>query len=258
MPLPKNTGRKRSSRSLLKARSAFSHDHPARTRASAASLQRENRPAAPNITIPAGGAEPRPGSQHGRREPVAVGRSDSRQRPTPNGARNPDSRPGSPAARHPRRFAASRGGIRAARRSAAGARLTRACSRKSGAVKPKMAAENRRPYKDQGAGEAGDRIARQTKKQPVIRKLPEDHRLARPHGDFPEVEPHAKRAADPLHQVVIPDRGSANRHQQVEVHGQCPARAAGGVPPPRRGLSRDRPAPRHRPAPSRRGQGRSN
>ena len=52
----------------------------------------------------------------------------------------------------------------------------------------------------------------------------EQQRLARPHGDLPEIQRHALTAERLLHKVVVADRSTAGGHQQVQPGGLAHAR----------------------------------
>ena len=72
----------------------------------------------------------------------------------------------------------------------------------------------RRADEDQRTDQRRDGIAGQAD-DPGRSDIAEHQRLARPHGDLPEVDRHALFAERCLHQIVIADRGAAGRDQQI-------------------------------------------
>ena len=109
---------------------------------------------------------------------------------------------------------------------------------------------NAGPQEDHGADQGRDRVARQAR-APGRADTAEHQRLARPHGDLPEVELEPLLAQHALHQIVVADRGAAGGDEQVGAGGAVghPARARRGRP----ARCRDRSARRRRRARRRRG-----
>src|SRR5690606_37864824 len=64
------------------------------------------------------------------------------------------------------------------------------------------------------ADQAGNRIARQTEAADFPHS-PEHQRLARTHGDFPEVKRHALSGQYVMNEVVVAYRGASKRHNDV-------------------------------------------
>ena len=94
-----------------------------------------------------------------------------------------------------------------------------------------------RAQEQHAADGGGGRIAGQA--EHAHRADPPMHqRLAGPHRDAPEAELHAGVDERLLHQVVIADRGAAERHQHV---GLEPSRAAGSCRASASGASRAMP-----------------
>ncbi len=66
------------------------------------------------------------------------------------------------------------------------------------------------------ADRRGGRIARKPE-DPNFAEAAVHQRLAGTHGDLPEAELHAGRNQRLLHEVVVADRGAAERHQHVDL-----------------------------------------